>query len=81
MSKPLIGAITAIDLYHGAAILDLKRGWTGIRNVIQNKLCILKMVCALFMPVKPRFKSKMRDKGLLGSSQLIHFVFPIQVTC
>ena len=31
----------------------------GHKQCTQNKLCILKMACALLMPVQPRFKSKM----------------------
>ena len=30
----------------------------GHKQCTHNKLCILKMACALFMPVQPRFKSK-----------------------
>ena len=31
----------------------------GHKQCTQNKLCILKLACALFLPVQPRFKSKM----------------------
>ena len=50
--------VFAIDPYHGAAILVLKRGWTGINNELII-LCILKMACVSFMSVQPRFKFKM----------------------
>ena len=30
-----------MDSYHAAAILDWKRGWTGINNVLKKILCIL----------------------------------------
>lgn len=48
-----------IDPYHVVAILNLKRGWTGINNVLIINYAFLRwLACALFMPVRPRFKSK-----------------------
>ena len=51
----LVRKDVAIGPYHAAAILDLKRDWTGINNVLKLR----KMACALFMREQSGFKSKM----------------------
>ena len=53
MLRRCLYTLVFIDPFHAAAILDLKEGWTGIKNALN-----LKMACALFIPVQPRFESK-----------------------
>ena len=66
--SPQAGAcyLHAMYPYHAAAILDLKRGWTGINNAHaifwMHNLFWVQCLC----PSSSRFKSKwrLRDKGL-----------------
>ena len=56
----------SIGPHHAAAILDSKRGWTGINN----EHAIFRL-SAFFMPVQPSFKSKMAA-AWKGSMKLMY---------
>ena len=55
-----------IDPYHAAALLNLKRGWTGINNVLKINYAFLRWrvhcLCPSSLVSNP--KCRVRDKGL-----------------
>ena len=57
-----------IDPYHAAAILDLKRGWTGINNVLKINYAFKRSRAHCLCPssLVSNQKWRLRDKGLFN---------------